>query len=232
MNRPQNAAQIAASIDQASLPSTQAAPTRPMAVDPGTRQVLDDLFVRLKGIFPGWRASWPTAAEEGAAKREWLAMFVGAGINRIEQIQHGVRMAREYSRGGDKERGYLPTPGMFVKWCHAPEAFGLPPLERAYAQAMRNTHVAQAADARWSHAALYHAAKACGYSNLQSLKRADGLKLFDKHYSAVCQRLARGEVLEPAPIAALPAPLKKGSAAVANAALAALRSKLGGCARG
>ena len=232
MNRPLNASQIAASIDQANLPATHAAPASPMPVDDGTRKVIDDLFVRLKGIFPAWRASWPTEAEEGAAKREWLAMFVAAGINRLEQIQHGVRMAREYSRGGANERGYLPTPGMFVKWCHAPEAFGLPPLEKAYAQAMRNTHAAQAADARWSHAALYHAAKACGYSNLQSLKRADGLKLFDKHYSVVCQRIARGEVLEPAPVAALPSPLKKGSAAVANAALAAMRSKLGRCARG
>lgn len=221
MSRPQNAAQIAAGIDRDSLPASQAAPARPMPVDSATRLVIDDLFDRLKGIHPAWRQAWPTEAELGAAKREWLAAFVKAGIRQVEQIQHGLRMARQ------NREAFVPPVGQFVDWCFAPEAFRLPPLERAYAQAMRNTHPAQAPVARWSHDAIYHAAVASGFPNLQMLPRDKGLILFDKHYRAVCRRLGRGEQLPPAPVAALPAPLRKGSADVARAALDMIRGKLG-----
>ena len=44
----------------------------------------------------------------------------------------------------------------------------------------------------------------------------------------VCRRLGDGEELPPAPVAALPAPLSKGSTEVANEHLAKMRAKLGG----
>ncbi|MDT4841128.1 hypothetical protein FQZ97_749690 [compost metagenome] len=93
---------------------------------------------------------------------------------------------------------------------------------------MRNTHPAQAGMARWAHPAIYHAAVACGYLNLQRLPRRDGIKLFETKYLEQCRRLGRGEELPPAPIAALPAPMTKGSPEVAASALAGIRQKLGG----
>lgn len=209
------AARVAAGGRQA--PAVAEVPQR-VEVDPQARLVIDSLFDSLKGVHPAWRQAWPTPADEGAAKREWLAAFMQAGIRRVEQIQHGIRMARQ------SREAFVPAVGVFIGWCFAPEAFRLPALEQAYAQAMRNTHPAQAADARWSHAAIYHAAVAAGFSNLQRLQREMGLQLFDKHYQAVCRRLGRGEVLADAPVAALPPPARKGSPAVARAALDALRA--------
>lgn len=226
MSGPVDARRIAASLSNGQLPQAQAPRVaKAVAVDPQAKAVIDDLFSRLKGCHPGWRQAWPDSAEEGAAKREWLAAFVQAGIQRVEQIQYGIRIARQSSGV------FVPSVGSFIAWCFAPEAFGLPPVERAYVQAMRNTHPSQAADARWTHDAIYHACVASGFSTLQRLPRETGMKLFEKHYLAVCSRLGRGEQLPAAPVAALPAPASKGDAGVGNAALAGLRAKLKGVAQ-
>lgn len=222
MSHPVRADKVASGIRPDALPTAHAPAPRSVSIDPQTKLVIDDLFDRLKGIHPAWRQAWPTEAELGAAKREWLAAFVKAGIRQVEQIQHGLRMARQ------NRDAFVPPVGQFVDWCFAPEAFRLPPLERAYAQVMRNTHPAQAPVARWSHDAIYHAAVASGFPSLQMLPRDKGLILFDKHYRAVCRRLGRGEQLPPAPVAALPAPLRKGSADVARAALEMIRNRLRG----
>lgn len=188
-----------------------------VAVAPETRAVIDDVFERIKACYPAWKQSWPTTVELGAAKREWLAEFIAAGITGLEQIRHGVRMAR-------KDPSPFPcSPGVFVAWCFEPEGLGLPAVEKAYSQAMRNTHVAQVADARWSSPAIYHAAVGAGFHSLQNLSRELGLKRFEKHYLVQCKKLWRGEVLAPAPVAALPNPAKACSPEVGRAALEALR---------
>jgi hypothetical protein len=188
--------------------------------------VIDDLFDRLKAIYPAHRQAWPTPNEFNAAKREWLAEFMRAGIRRIEQIQHGLRMAAQ-DRGA-----FVPAVGVFVAWCFDPAAFGLPQIEKAYAITMRNTHPAQVADARWPHPAIYHAAVAAGFHTLQNLNREPGLKRFERCYLDQCRRLGRGEDLPPAPVAALPPPERARNPDVARSALAALRSKLKGAAHG
>lgn len=215
-----SAAEVAKNLKRS--PVEPAATTQQVQIDPQTRRVVDDLFERLKAIFSAWKQSWPTDVELNAAKREWLAEFMRAGIRQMAQIQHGMRTAAQ------QRTPFVPTPGVFVSWCFAPEAFGLPVLERAYAQALRNTHPAQAGCARWSHPAVYHAAVATGFFSLQRLERPLGLKRFEDKYLDQCRKLGRGEVLAPAPIAALPAPEKPRSPEVANAALAALRMKIGG----
>jgi hypothetical protein len=188
--------------------------------------VIDDLFDRLKAIYPAHRQAWPTDREFNAAKREWLAEFMRAGIRQIEQIQHGLRMAAQ-DRGA-----FVPAVGVFVAWCFDPAAFGLPAIERAYALVMRNTHPAQVADARWLHPAIYHAAVAAGFHTLQNLNRDLGLKRFERCYLEQCRRLGRGEELPPAPVAALPSPDRPCNPDVARAALEAMRSKLGRRAHG
>jgi hypothetical protein len=189
-----------------------------VAVDPGTRKVIDELFDAMKGLKPAWRQCWPTQRELDSAKLEWLAAFMRNGICRIEQIQNGIRMAAANTSP------FVPSVGEFVAWCFAPEGFGLPGAERAYAHAVRNIHPAQFACARWSHPAIYHAAVAAGFASLQRLEPGLGLKRFAAKYLEQCKKLARGEELPPAPIAALPAPSSMGSPEVGNAALAGLRA--------
>ncbi|WP_375738053.1 replication protein P [Pseudomonas boanensis] len=220
MNAPIHAGDIARNLGHA--PAVHHMPAKVVKVDPQTKAVVDDLFERLKGIFPAWRQAWPTEAEFNQGKREWIAEFMRAGICSMGQIQMGVRMASQL-----REK-FVPSAGMFVGWCCSPEAFGLPPLDRAYAQAMRNTHPAQAGHARWSHPAIYHAAVAAGYYTLQRLERSLGMKRFEEKYLEQCRKLGRGEALAPAPVAALPEHAGPRTPEVGKAALENIRNRLGG----
>lgn len=220
MNGPKPVSAVVANLRHEAMPAVQSAPAIP--VDNQAKAVIDDLFGRLKGIYPAWKQAWPTEAELNAAKLEWLAEFMRAGIRRVEQIQHGVRMAARH------RSAFAPAPGVFVSWCFAPEAFGLPPLESAYKQSLRNTHPSQAGHCKWSHAAIYHASVAAGWYSLQRLEPALGMKRFEEKYLEQCQKLGRGEELEPVPVAALPEQAGPRTPEVGRAALAALRQKVGG----
>lgn len=220
-DEPRNAGDVASGIEPGKLPTIERQAPAVVQVDDQTKAVIDEIFERLKAHFPAWKQAWSSQAELNTAKREWLAEFMRAGIRSLEQIQAGLRQsARERS-------AFVPAPGVFVDWCFAPEAFGLPDIEKAYRVAMRNTHPAQAGCARWPHAAVYHAAVAAGYLNLQRLDRKVGMELFRRKYLEQCRRIGRGEELSPAPVAALPAPVNKSAPEVAEKALAGIRSRLG-----
>ena len=192
-----------------------------VAIDPETRAVIDDLFARLKGIYPAWKQAWPTEAELSAAKREWLAEFMRSGIRSLDQIQHGLRLARQ------SNAAFAPSPGQFITWCFSPEPMGMPSYEAAYREALRNTHPAKAGWGRWSHPAVYHAAVAVGFTVMQRTERALSFKAFEKKYLEQCRKVGRGEEIAPAPVAVLAAPKGERTPEVANAFLAALRKRLG-----
>lgn len=220
MSAPRNAGEVAANLKP--QPLAQVPAPQQVVVDDATQDALADLMLRLKGVYTGWRQVWPTEQEEFAWQDEFLAEGIRSGVLRAGLVDHGMRIA------GRDQRPWPPTPGQFVSWCLAPEAFGLPGEEKAYKVAMRNTHPAQAGMARWPHPAVYHAAMACGYLALQNLERKLGQQLFAEKYLEQRRRMARGEELAPAPVAALPAPLRKGSPEVANEHLAKMRARLGG----
>lgn len=220
MTGPVSAANVVANLKPQAESALQ--PSAPVRVDDQTKQVINDLFDRLKALYPAWKQAWPTDAELRNAKREWLAEFMRSGIRQIEQIQHGVRLAAK------DPSAFAPSPGVFVGWCFAPEAFGLPDAESAYKQALRNTHPSQVGHCKWSHAAIYHASVAAGWYSLQRLDRALGLKRFEEKYLDQCKKLGRGELLAPVPVAALPEHAGPSTPEVGRAALAALKQRVGG----
>lgn len=220
MSAARNAGQVAASLKPQAI--TQAQGPQQVVIDDATQAALAELMQRLKGVYTGWRQVWPSEAEEFAWQDEFLAECIRSGVLQQGLIDQGMRTA------GRDHRPWPPTPGEFVSWCLAPEALGLPSEEKAYKIAMRNTHPAQAGMARWPHPAVYHAAVACGYLALQNLERKLGMKLFSDKYLEQRKRMARGEELAPAPVAALPAPMRKGAPEVANAHLSRIRGMLGG----
>ena len=192
-------------------------------VDAATGAVVNDVIRELQACYTAWRQAWPDDKALNAYRKSLIKAFAEAGITSLEQVRYAMQRCRQDAAD------FAPSAGKLVQWCQpTPEMLGLPPLERAYAEVCRNVHPCQAPTARWSHAAIYHAAVAAGFSNLQLLPRDAGLKLFGRHYDAVCRRLGDGEELPPAPVAALPAPLRKGSPEVANEHLAKMRARLGG----
>lgn len=189
-----------------------------VAVDPSTQAVIDDLFLRLRGACGAWRQSWPTEAVMNASKLEWLGEFMRSGINRMEQIDHGMRVLSA------SKVAFVPAPGVFVGWCFAPEGLGLPSVERAYAQGLRNCHPAMREVAKWMHPAVYHATAAAGFHSLPLLSRELGMASFEKHYLAQCRRIWQGEQLGAVPVAEIAAPAAPRTQAVGRAALQALRA--------
>lgn len=195
-------------------------------VDPSTQAVIDDLFLRLRGACGAWRQSWPTEAVMNASKLEWLGEFMRSGISRMEQIDHGMRVVSA------SKSAFVPAPGVFVSWCFAPEGLGLPSVESAYAQALRNCHPAMRHCSKWYHPAVYHATAAAGFHSLPLLSRELGLASFEKQYLNQCRRIWRGESLAPVPVAELAAPKPKITPDVGNRALAELRACRAGGSRG
>ena len=196
-----------------------------MAVDPATQAVIDDLFLRLRGACGAWRQSWPTEAVMNASKLEWLGEFMRSGITRMEQIDHGMRVVSA------SKSAFVPAPGVFVSWCFAPEGLGLPSVESAYAQALRNCHPAMRNCSKWYHPAVYHATAAAGFHSLPLLSRELGLASFEKQYLNQCRRIWKGEQLAGVPVAELPAPAAERTPEVGNKALAELRARRAGGAR-
>lgn len=189
-------------------------------IDPATQQVIDDLFLRLQGACGAWRQSWPNQQVMDASKLEWLAEFMRSGISSMDQIRHGMRLVSA------NKSAFVPAPGVFVSWCFAPEGLGLPSVEIAYAQALRNTHPGIQGRGKWLHPAIYHAAAAAGFHSLQALARELGIARFEQKYLEQCRKIWRGEDLPSVPVAQLAAPGLRATPEVGNDAIAQLRARL------
>ena len=103
MTGPVSAANVVANLKPQAETALQ--PSAPVRVDDQTKQVINDLFDRLKALYPAWKQALPTDAELRNAKREWLAEFMRSGIRQVEQIQHGVRLAAK------DPSAFAPSPG-------------------------------------------------------------------------------------------------------------------------
>jgi hypothetical protein len=220
-----NAKDIAAGLTPENLPATlPTVPALARDVDPGTAEVVNALFRELQSIFPAWKQAWPTTRALDAAKRSWIKGFMSARISTIEQIRLGIEQCRQH--GGD----FAPSVGRFVKWCQpTPEMLGLPPLERAYAEACRNSH--PAADGQWSHPGVYHAACETGFHALRTQSEEVSRRLFERSYVATVRMLLAGEPLREIP-KALPKAVTVRTPEVGRAALAGLRQAMRGASHG
>lgn len=74
-------------------------------------QIFNELFNQLRAAFPASMANIRSQAELNEFRRQWLLAFQENGINTLDQIDAGMRIARQ------QERPFLPSPGQFVKWC-------------------------------------------------------------------------------------------------------------------
>ncbi len=207
-------------ISSAMSAPAQAAPKAARKLDPATVDVVNDLFIELQAIFPAWRRAWPDDKSLAAAKRSWVRAFVASGIDRIEQIRFGLAQCRV--SGSD----FAPSVGRFIEWCApTPEQLGLPATRDAYREACRIAHPTASADG--VHAAVYHAATEVGFWELANLPEQKSYKLFERVYGAVVQMVLGGKPLREVP-KALPPSVSVCTPEVGRAALAGLRSSLGG----
>jgi hypothetical protein len=163
----------------------------PPQLEPGTAEVVNALFRELQAIFPAWKQAWPDTETLAAAKRSWTKAFIAERINRLEQIRYGIQNCR--ALGGD----FAPSVGKFIKWCQpTPEMLGIPSHDRAFREALENSHPSRAASRTWSHPAVRHTALQCELQNLVDLSSEKASKVFDRAYDITIRMLVTGQPLE------------------------------------
>ena len=127
-----------------------------------TAKVINGLFRELRSIFPAWKQAWPDMATYKAAKQQWMQGFLEAAICSTEQLRFGLMRARQ------AKKDFVPHVGTFIEWCTpTAEMLGLPRLAAAHREACRNAHPSMAGQAKWSHDAVWHTAKECGFEKPQ-----------------------------------------------------------------
>ncbi|MDV7209934.1 replication protein P [Azotobacter beijerinckii] len=219
----QTAHEIATRIDPATVPVTAKAVV-PKQLDEGSALVINAVFRELQSCCPAWRQAWPDDKALAAAKKSWTKAFMAAGLHSLEQVRLGVEQLR--LRHGDDRAPWVPGSGEFIALCQpSAEALGLPEAGKAYREACRNAH--PAAEPRWSHPAVHHAACETGFHELRSLPEEKSRKLFERAYAVTVRMLLAGEPLREIP-KALPEKVSICTPEVGRSALAGLRSALKG----
>lgn len=158
--------------------------TQPVVVSLETAEVVNDLFRRLRGIFPAWRQAWPSTEALDAAKAEWIREFADEGIRTLEQIEFGIQKCRKL------KKPFAPSVGEFIAMCTpGPEDFGMPVAADAWLEALMGTY---------SHDGVKVAAEATGLFDLRASKQENkGLReRFDRNYTIVIRRAQAGQRLD------------------------------------
>mgnify|MGYP003601340984 CR=1 FL=1 len=94
----------------------------------------------------------------------------------------------------------------------------------AHREACLNSHPSMADQAKWSHDAVWHTAKECGFENLNRLPHDLSIKLFERNYTITVRRVLAGLPLQKMPLALPARAIERSSPEVGNKALAALRA--------
>lgn len=155
-----------------------------MVVSLETAEVVNDLFRRLRGIFPAWRQAWPSTEALAAAKEEWIKEFASEGIRTLEQIEFGIERCRRL------KKPFAPSVGEFIAMCQpTPEDFGMPAPPAAWVEALLGVY---------SHEGVKIAAVATGLFDLRAAQQNDkGLQArFDRAYDIVLRRAKEGQPLD------------------------------------
>lgn len=75
------------------------------------KMMVNRLFSELQTIFPAWRSQITSIDELNRTKRAWLTALVESGIDSIEKIKLGLKLARRF------DKPFWPSSGMFIGWC-------------------------------------------------------------------------------------------------------------------
>lgn len=158
--------------------------------------IVNRLFVFFESICRGFDKQYHSHPQSklNLEKIQWARGFMDYGINRIEDIEFGIKKCRIESPIN------TPTLGQFLKWCKpSPEELGIPSLEYAYVEACNNSrpYVLQK---KWTHQAIYHAWKMCNSYELTNLPKKNTFPIFERYYDLTVKMIIRGEPLHKIPI--------------------------------
>ena len=193
---------------------------RRSGVSPEMAQAISAAFARIASHYGAklFESRYGDECNQRLQKLEWALALQQEGVTPAE-IEHG-------SRAVITRCEYPPRLAEFRAMCRvSPEMLGLPSLESAYLEAVRNAH--PAASPAWSHQAVCHAATEVGFWNLAQLPGEKSRELFERAYTITCRMIMTGEPLREIP-KALPAEVSiPARPETARAHLAAMRGLFG-----
>ena len=102
-----------------------------------------------------------------------------------------------------KESEYLPTVRGILKYLeNTYQQYGLPDARAAYVEACRAP--SPKAEFKWSHPAVYHAARATDWFFITNNPERIVFPVFQRNYQILCERVIKGEEIDMPILKALP----------------------------
>ncbi|HEN3407388.1 TPA: DNA replication protein [Yersinia enterocolitica] len=212
--------------DGQSLQQMYAAERPKQQVPEQAAQIFNELFRQLKAAFPALMTSIKDQSDLNELRRQWVLAFIENGITSIDQVNAGMKIARQQATP------FLPSPGQFIAWCKqgATRAAGLPDADELYDMVMdyakRRDMFSSAEAFPWpSNPAYWMVIKLYSQQRVQGLSEQDLRKRCGKELADMSKRIESGEPI-PAPVVQIPKLHIPVSSEKALDHIAALRAKL------
>ncbi|RAW92449.1 DNA replication protein [Photorhabdus sp. S8-52] len=167
-------------------------------------EIFNELFRQLKGAFPALMANIKTQEDFNELRRQWVLAFAENGIRTIEQVNAGMKIARQ------QDTPFLPSPGQFVSWCKQGgiKGVGLPDESELYDMVMdysaRRGLYSSPENYPWASNACYWIVTKL-YSQMRGLNLTESelRKRCGNELIAMSRRIESGEQI-PAPVKQIP----------------------------
>ncbi|ELR5205761.1 replication protein P [Providencia rettgeri] len=170
--------------------AAHAPPQQKQAVKQQVAQVFNELFRQLKATFPAAIANFKEQSDLDEFKRQWTIAFIENGIRTLEQINIGMKIARQQTNP------FLPSPGQFVQWCKQGDytALGLPTDDELFDMFKEYCSVRGWRRFNWQSNACYWMVTKI-YSEMRSRNLSDSevRKLCSSELNAMAKRIKSGE---------------------------------------
>ncbi|HFI1933484.1 TPA: replication protein P [Yersinia enterocolitica] len=190
--------------DGQSLQQMYAADKPKQQVPEQAAQIFNELFRQLKAAFPALMTSIKDQSDLNELRRQWVLAFIENGITSIDQVNAGMKIARQQATP------FLPSPGQFIAWCKqgATRAAGLPDADEIYDMVMdyakRRDMFSSAEAFPWpSNPAYWMVTKLYSQQRVQGLSEQDLRKRCGKELADMSKRIEAGEPI-PAPVVQIP----------------------------
>ncbi|EKN6179377.1 DNA replication protein [Yersinia enterocolitica] len=190
--------------DGQSLQQMYAADKPKQKVPEQAAQIFNELFRQLKAAFPALMTSIKDQSDLNELRRQWVLAFIENGITSIDQVNAGMKIARQQATP------FLPSPGQFIAWCKqgATRAAGLPDADELYDMVMdyakRRDMFSSAEAFPWpSNPAYWMVTKLYSQQRVQGLSEQDLRKRCGKELADMSKRIEAGEPI-PAPVVQIP----------------------------
>lgn len=160
------------------------------AVTPQAAQIFNELFKQLRATFPASMANIKTQEDLNEFRRQWVLAFSENGIRTIEQVNAGMKIARQ------QEIPFLPSPGQFIKWCKQEDhtALGLPTEDELYDMFKKYCSVRGWGNFNWkSNACYWMVTKIYSEMRSRNLSDAEVRKLCVSELKVMANKIKSGE---------------------------------------